>query len=344
MNLQDKIMLTESDSDDEVILLLALQQEESLNERYRFNINAIDNDASQKLFRFSKAQLFQLLVAFEIGASVVTPERYKFTGIEALCILLRRMAFPARWFDLEALFGRSSAALSSCFLFLIQFLVSKYEFILDFDADRIAENLPRFAEAIHQAGAPLEKCWGFLDGTIRQCSRPGRNQREYFNGHKRVHALKFHSIMTPDGLISHMFGPVEGRRHDITLLRLSRLSEKLSDVRFKGYFVYGDPAYPTNSFLISPYKGAQIDAHQAKFNSDMSKVRIAVEWGFGRVVNLWQFLDFKRSLKVDLSPVASFYLVGVLLTNCHCCLNSNQVSSKFSLSPPSLQDYLHTPP
>lgn len=48
-----------------------------------------------------------------------------------------------------------------------------------------------FAEIIHQKGAPLDQCWGFIDGTVRRISRPVRNQRIMFSGHKRVHCIKF---------------------------------------------------------------------------------------------------------------------------------------------------------
>ena len=48
-----------------------------------------------------------------------------------------------------------------------------------------------FAQAIHEKGAPLTECWGFVDGTPRPITRPIRNQRIMFSGHKRVHCLKF---------------------------------------------------------------------------------------------------------------------------------------------------------
>ena len=48
-----------------------------------------------------------------------------------------------------------------------------------------------FADAIHNAGSPLENGWGFIDGTLRPCCRPIRNQRILFSGHKRTHGLKF---------------------------------------------------------------------------------------------------------------------------------------------------------
>lgn len=47
-----------------------------------------------------------------------------------------------------------------------------------------------FAQVIHDKGAPLNDCWGFVDGTPRPIARPIRNQRIMFSGHKRIH-LKF---------------------------------------------------------------------------------------------------------------------------------------------------------
>ena len=51
-------------------------------------------------------------------------------------------------------------------------------------------NLERFAAAIHDRGAALENCWAFVDGTARPISRPGKNQRVLYNGHKKIHAIK----------------------------------------------------------------------------------------------------------------------------------------------------------
>ena len=42
-----------------------------------------------------------------------------------------------------------------------------------------------------------------------------------------THALKFQAITAPDGLITHLFGPVEGRRHDSGVLGESGLLPQL---------------------------------------------------------------------------------------------------------------------
>ena len=78
--------------------------------------------------------------------------------------------------------------------------------------------LEKFAQAIHNVGAPLTNYWGFVDGTVRQICRPGEMQRTVYNGHRRVHAIKFSAIVNPNGLVANLYCPVEARRHDSGML------------------------------------------------------------------------------------------------------------------------------
>ena len=51
-----------------------------------------------------------------------------------------------------------------------------------------------YADAVHQSGAALDDCWGFIDETVWPVCRPGVNQRVLYNGHKQVHSIKFQSV------------------------------------------------------------------------------------------------------------------------------------------------------
>ena len=68
--------------------------------------------------------------------------------------------------------------------------------------------LQTYADAVSAQGAPLNNCFGFIDGTVRPICRPVELQEVVYNGHKRVHALKFQSLTVPSGLIANLFGPV----------------------------------------------------------------------------------------------------------------------------------------
>ncbi len=71
-----------------------------------------------------------------------------------------------------------------------------------------SEALEMYAKAISDKGAALPNYFGFVDGTIRQISWPGKNQRIVYIGHKRVHVLRFQSVALPNGPIANLYGPV----------------------------------------------------------------------------------------------------------------------------------------
>lgn len=96
-----------------------------------------------------------------------------------------------------------------------------------------------------------------------------------------------------------MFGPIEGRTHDAFVLGVSGLAEKLG--RFqrpngKPYVIYGDPAYGLTKNILAPFRGVRLTDDQQEFSSTMSKLRVSVEWGFGKICQWFAFLDFKTNL------------------------------------------------
>ena len=190
----------------------------------------------------------------------------------------------------------------------------------------------------------MVNCIGFIDGTVRPICRPTRHQRVCYNGHKRIHAIKCQSVVIPDGLIANLYGPVEGRRHDCVLLRSSRLMDEfqarqLTDRQGQPFALYGDPAYTLRPYLLCHFRVANISAQKQQFNCRMSSVRECVEWECGKILKKCAFLDFQKNLKVLLSPVAKYYLVGGLLKNCHTPWYGSQTSKYFILEPPLLEHY-----
>ncbi len=203
-------------------------------------------------------------------------------------------------------------------------------------------NLAQYADAIF-AKCPLNNVFGFIDGTLRPVCRPGLHQRDCYSGHKRCHGVIFQSIVLPNGLIGNMFGPIEGRRHDSHMLRESGILTQLQNLPLHNnlpYALYGDAAYPLGPSIICPFRGARLNQEQHDFNTIMSSSRQCVEWGFGKITTQWAFLDFRKNLKVLLQPVAKYYLVASLLTNCHTCLYGSQTGLYFGLNPPSIEEYL----
>ena len=99
----------------------------------------------------------------------------------------------------------------------------------------------------------------------------------------------------------------EGKRHDSGMLRMSGLLRNLQQHSFdtsgQPLCTYGDLSYPLRIPLQGPYKGGKLTVDQEEFNSSMSKVREAVEWVFSDIVTFFALLDFKKNLKIGLSPI-----------------------------------------
>ncbi|CAC5404316.1 unnamed protein product [Mytilus coruscus] len=203
-----KVLAALEDSDE--LLLLSLCKEERGNFP-GIEVEKLTNEQCRSFFRFDKDDIEILHRALRIPDKVVCSNCTTARGIDGLCMVLRRLAYPSRLEDLEYIFGRSKTELS--------LIINE---VLDYIHDNHCHLLSDFnMSAVFDRDGPLDSCWGFIDGTVRPICRPQENQRLVFNGHKRSHALKFQSIVTPNGIISNLFGPIEGRRHDAGMLRES---------------------------------------------------------------------------------------------------------------------------
>eukprot|EP00171_Calliarthron_tuberculosum_P021462 IDg21462t1 len=193
------------------------------------------------------------------SSGVTTRNGYVCEPMTATCILLRRLCYPSRWSDVEELFRMHASALNS----------------------------------IYQYTGCLKKCVGFIDGTkIRMCrpSGPGTLQRSVYSGHKRMHCLVYQTITTPDGLIFHMYGPVEGRRPDCYKYCASNLNEWLRDT------------------LLVAHPNALATPEQREYSTKMNAARTAVEWSYKDVKQSFASNDFARKLQVHKRPIAMLFV------------------------------------
>ena len=61
-------------------------------------------------------------------------------------------------------------------------------------------NLELFSKKVHVKEAALDNCRLFMDGTVRPVCKPINNQKATSNGDKRIHAIKFQSVIAPNEL------------------------------------------------------------------------------------------------------------------------------------------------
>jgi len=217
------------DIDDEEFLVLT-EENTSKNPEFDykayepFDFDSIDTATFKAEFRFEKNDIEQLMEALDIPGQFQCPNRSVCDAREALCMALKRLAYPCRYSDMMVRFGGKPISV----LCLITNEV--VDFIYDNHSHRLTQwnptllspqQLRSYADAIAAKGAALDNCFGFVDGTVRPICRPGQNQRLVYNGHKRVHAIKFQSVTLPNGMIANMYGPVG--KHIIILYVISHV-------------------------------------------------------------------------------------------------------------------------
>ena len=339
---EDKLL-----TDDDILLLLleeCVNKPEPAHRQYhRFDIASLSESEFLTQFRFKRSDMHALIRALRLKKMYTGSNGIRWSAEEGLCILLRRLCYPNRLADLVPLFGRHRTELSH----IINEMCNEIYHLHKHRLDTISHswlNFDQMAEAIHAKGACLTNCWGFLDGSQMRICRPEEGQEAVYNGHKRQHSFKFQSLMVPSGIITHFWGPFEGRRHDSALYFFSGLDEKISEVYDKDgnqMCIYGDSAYAARSYLLTPFKGANLTPLETNFNGNMSKVRTCVEWGFGKICGNFAFLAYHKNLKAHLQAVGKYYIVGAILTNAHTCLYGSQTGRYFLLEPPTLEQYFH---
>ena len=152
-----------------------------------FCLDDMEDDQCLSEFRVKKADLPLLAQALQIPGQFTCPQRSVVPGMEGLCMLLKRLAYPCRYSDMMPRFGGRQVPVLSMAVNTV------LDHIYDLHHHKITEwnptilnpaALQTYADRIHEMGAPLENCFGFIDGTVRAIARPGQYQRVLYNGHK----------------------------------------------------------------------------------------------------------------------------------------------------------------
>ena len=327
--------------DDDDVLVLDLLRETPRKFPARRSIADIPDSVALESFRFRVSEIFQLRLLLHIPAVFDCGDRLHCSGDEALMILLARLATTKRKVDIAADFNRCPSSVSLIWNCLATYLRDTWTHVYKFNETRVTTNLQRYSSAIFSKGAPLDNVWGFIDGTCREIARPTKDQSLFYSGHKHYHNIKYQVIVTPNGLLSHLFGPGMGAQNDMGVFHLSCLEDLMSSPAFDNHVVFGDGGYATIGHLMSPIDKLQLSPDEAEYNEAFRLPRLRVEHGFMRVTQLFSMFQKPSLLRIRSCPVGLFYEMAVLFTNLRTCLDGgNQISSYFRCNPCSCEEFL----
>ena len=227
--------------DTELALLYDFNSSENLEFPYwkygRFDLDSMTDDECKIEFRFFKNDIYLLGDVFGIPDIMKCPNGVLVDGMKALSVLLKRFAYPCRFADMIARFGRPVPQLCMITNRMMDYIFDEYSHLLaDLNQPWLSrDRLRHVAATIHDKGAPLENFWGLIDGTVRPLCKPDQNQRILYNGHKRVHGIKFQSaVVAPNVLIVRLFE--RGRKSKIIMLVSSDHSLKVLNQYFLNLF------------------------------------------------------------------------------------------------------------
>ena len=133
-------------------------------------------------------------------------------SVEGLCAVLKRFAYPCRFIDIIQIFARPIPQLLIICNQMTNLIYKNWNHLL-INLNQLwlsPQCLQGFCNTIHQKGAALSNCWGFVYGTVRPISRPNESQKKLYNGHKKVRAIKFQPVVAPNGLVANFMGQLKG--------------------------------------------------------------------------------------------------------------------------------------
>lgn len=125
-------------------------------------------------FRFEKKDLPTVAEALQIPPSFKLRQGSIVSGMEGLCILLRRLAYPCRFGDMVPRFGKAVPVLSMVTNHVIDYIytIHGHRITRWNDAPLNPPALETYARSVHAKRAALLNCFGFVDGTVRPIARP----------------------------------------------------------------------------------------------------------------------------------------------------------------------------
>ena len=106
MDAETFLVLEDNGDMDDVLLMEYFGLLTEPRERIPFDLSLINPDDCLSFFRFEKEHLNRLRRALRIPDTLKGSNGTVFTGIEGLCVLLRRLSYPNRLVDISGLFNR----------------------------------------------------------------------------------------------------------------------------------------------------------------------------------------------------------------------------------------------
>jgi hypothetical protein len=274
-----------------------------------------------------------------------------------MMIFLRRLAFPARWADINIILGGSTTTNSDTYNWALRYFYNKYVPLVQ-DVKRWKHKFPSFAGRLSQMGAPYDNLVSFVDGHFDPTARPGgdacvwQNVWDYqvYNPLHKDHGLMYQGVVLVNG-IALCFGPYAGNDNDAKTVVQANLIQVMHEIAGEMGMVFShfaDSAYPQGRYMQVIQKcplGGQLSQSARRFNALMARFRVYIENLFAETDTIFAALQHKQNKKIGRQDVSRMFPCAVFLHNIRTLCYGNQTSSAFgmdSILDITLQDFIDT--
>ena len=97
----------------------------------QFDLDSMDDAESWSLFRFFKNDIYRFKAALRIPDTILTYNRMKVDGVKALCVFLKRIAYPCRYVDMIPYFGRAVSDYSISVSYMLDHIYREFGHLLE---------------------------------------------------------------------------------------------------------------------------------------------------------------------------------------------------------------------
>ncbi len=211
-----------------------------------------------------------------------------------------------------------------------------------------------FADAHAAAGSCLPGVVGHLDALVQRCCAPSTRLLDdlLFNGAKKYTAVKVQGLQLGNGLWGSLHMDLGSVNDSLQLGNsgiLRRMEQAWRGTRDGGgdFYMVTDGGYALGRHVIKKYvqaaNAAPLTLQQLLFNANLNRLRSGVERGFAAVNQQFALARFVPKLKLGLSPIMAYVLIGYLLRNLLTCARGVppvQLPGAVHCVPPTMREYL----
>ena len=202
------------------------------NTEASFDSTAFEDDVQFRIdMKADKASLRTILNHLDWPATMRTPGAERFRTETGFLLLWRRMASMETIEKLSRECGINPKRVSAICNTMVRHLYDRWGYKLESSLPSDFNTLKRFADVIRRRTGFNNQCVvGYIDCTLKRVSRPVKYQKALYTGYKKIHCLKYQGVVTPDGMLTSLFGPFAGTDTDNDLLEASGIEQQLEQI------------------------------------------------------------------------------------------------------------------